>query len=235
MVLVVSSELRVDITASPGLITCYDLQDAVDALKLELMTNEVTLPLETASGEALLTSSGTPLLAVYHPDRLASALAAVAALEGRLSGQIAETAGSLSADVAAASLRNRAYAEGRVLALGQAVDGKLEAQAAEAEEKIQTAKAEAVSAAGEDAAAKADKAKTEAIAAAEQNAAAQVNEASGELYGLTLELTDAILGQIDMVAQKVKDHNDDAGAHPSFLRAAEDTVPPDPEKPAPMA
>ena len=70
LVLVVSGELQVNIAASPGLITSLDLRDAIDRLKLEIMTNELTLPLETAGGEPLLTASGTPILAVYPPDIL---------------------------------------------------------------------------------------------------------------------------------------------------------------------
>lgn len=69
LVLVVSGDLQVIITASPGLATSLDLQDAVDRLKLELMKNTLTLPLETAEGETLLTDAGTPLLAAYHPVR----------------------------------------------------------------------------------------------------------------------------------------------------------------------
>lgn len=70
LVLVVSGELQVNITASPGLVTSIDLQDAIDRLTHAIMTNELTLPLATASGEDLLTHSGTPILAVYHPDIL---------------------------------------------------------------------------------------------------------------------------------------------------------------------
>ena len=49
VVLTVSASLQVNITASPGLVTSLDLQDAVDALTLAIMTNELTLPLETAA------------------------------------------------------------------------------------------------------------------------------------------------------------------------------------------
>lgn len=70
LVLVVSGELQVNITASPGLVTSIDLQDAIDRLTHAIMTNELTLPLATASGEPLLTASGTPILAVHHPDIL---------------------------------------------------------------------------------------------------------------------------------------------------------------------
>lgn len=139
LVLVVSGELQVLITASPGLATTIDLQEAVDRLKLELMTNELTLPLETADGEALLTASGTPLLAVYHPNQLAAALAAVAALEGRM--EAGDAASRAYADTAGrrASAQANSYTAGKVLDL---------------DAKIAGAKAEAVSAAGADAAEK---------------------------------------------------------------------------------
>ena len=139
LVLVVSSDLQVFITASPGLVTWLDLQEAVDRLKLELMTNELTLPLETADGEALLTASGTPLLAVYHPNQLAAALAAVAALEGRM--EAGDAASRAHADTAGrrASAQANSYTAGKVLDL---------------DAKIAGAKAEAVSAAGADAAEK---------------------------------------------------------------------------------
>lgn len=154
-------------------------RDAIDRLKLELFTNTLTLPLTADSGEALLTSSGTPLLAVYHPDRSAAVLAELAALAGRLSGHIAETAKSLSADCATESMRDQAYADGRVLALERAVD-----------KKIQTEKAEAI---------------TATVTVACENAAAQIAA-----------------------------HNSDTGAHPAFLRLAENTIPPDPEPPVPI-
>ena len=139
VVLVVSGELQVNITASPGLATWLDLQEAVDRLKLELMTNELTLPLETADGEALLTASGTPLLAAYHPNQLAAALAAVAALEGRM--EAGDAASRAYADTAGrrASAQANSYTAGKVLDLAA---------------KIAGAKAEAVSAAGADAAEK---------------------------------------------------------------------------------
>ena len=121
LVLVVSSDLQVFITASPGLVTWDDLQDAIDRLKLELMTNKLTLPLATAGGEPLLTASGTPLLAVYHPNQLSAALA------------YADDAGRRALTGA------NGYADGKVLDLT---------------DKIAAAKAEAVSAAGADAAEK---------------------------------------------------------------------------------
>lgn len=139
IVLTVSGDLRVDITASPGLVTSLDLQEAIDRLKLELMTNTLTLPLSAASGEALLTSSGTPLLTVYHPNQLPAVLDAVAALEGRMeAGDAAARAYADSAGRKAAAQAN-AYTAGKVLDLTGEIDA---------------AKTEAVSAAETDAAAK---------------------------------------------------------------------------------
>ncbi len=95
------------------------VQEAVGRLKLEIMTNALTLPLAADGGEALLASGGTPLLAVYHPNQNASALTAVEALAGELSGRIAaakaEAAGEAvtAADVkirAAVAAHNRAEA-----------------------------------------------------------------------------------------------------------------------------
>lgn len=40
----------------------------IDGLIRDIMLNTLTLPLATAGGEQLLTASGTPILAVYHPD-----------------------------------------------------------------------------------------------------------------------------------------------------------------------
>ena len=89
LVLVISGELQVSITASPGLATSIDIQDAVERLKLEIMTNTLTLPLAAEGGDALLMDSGTPILAVYHPNQTSFALGAVEALAGNLSERIA--------------------------------------------------------------------------------------------------------------------------------------------------
>ncbi len=105
VVLVVSGELQVNITASPGLVTWIDLQEAIDQLTLAIMTNELTLPLAADSGEALSTNKGAPLLAVYRPDRSAGILESLEALDGRLSGQIeqiAVDAGNVNGRIAAA-------------------------------------------------------------------------------------------------------------------------------------
>lgn len=41
----------------------------IDGLIRDIMLNTLTLPLATASGEDLLTASGAPVLAVYHPQK----------------------------------------------------------------------------------------------------------------------------------------------------------------------
>lgn len=133
LVLVVSSDLQVFITASPGLVTWDDLQDAIDRLKLELMTNELTLPLETADGKTLLTASDTPLLAAYHPNQLSAALAAVAALEGRM--EAGDAASRAYADTAGrrAPAGANGYTDGKVLDLtGKIAEAKAEAVGAAA-------------------------------------------------------------------------------------------------------
>ena len=63
---------------------------ALDDLVRSIMMNELTLPLATAAGEPLLTSGGTPILAVYHPDRSASVLAAAGAMAEGLSEGLAK-------------------------------------------------------------------------------------------------------------------------------------------------
>lgn len=211
-------EVHIDTSAIVSLET---LRDAIDRLKLEIMTNTLTLPLTAADGEQLLTNGGTPLLAVYHPNQSAAVLAELAALEGRMSGRIAETAAGLAADCAAASMRDRAYADGRVLALERAVDGKLEAQAADTEEQIQTAKTEAVSAAGTDAAEKANAAKTGAISAASADAAEQDEVVKKKL--------------IYRIANDIWKHTNDSSAHPEMLRTSQGyyAVPPDALLPPP--
>lgn len=163
LVLVVSGELQVLITASPGLVTTIDLQEAVDRLKLELMTNELTLPLETASGEALLANGGAPLLAVYRPNQLSAALAAVESLEGRM--EAGDAAARAYADTAGrrAAANANAYTAGEVLdlaariaaakaeavgAAGAAAEEKVQAAKTDLTGKIAAAKSEAVSAAG---------------------------------------------------------------------------------------
>jgi len=97
LVLVLSDELEVKISAPPGLVTYEDLLEAVDRLTLGIMTNELTLPLATGTGEDLLTDAGTPILAVYHPNQCGSVMAALNALEGRLAGQITQTAANVAA------------------------------------------------------------------------------------------------------------------------------------------
>lgn len=64
-------------------------EDGLEALRdeivLSIMKNELALPLAAGDGEPLLTSGGTPILAVYHPDRSAGILAAMEAMAGQLS------------------------------------------------------------------------------------------------------------------------------------------------------
>lgn len=129
VLLAVSGELEVNIMASPGLVTSLDLQDAIDRLKLEIMTNELTLPLETDTGEQLLTDKGTPVLAVYRPNQSAGILAALEALDGRLSGQIVQVAADCMAQTNRAKqyavTAAQAYTDGRIAALQR----KMEADA----------------------------------------------------------------------------------------------------------
>lgn len=111
----------------------------IDGLIQDIMTNTLTLPLAAVSGEALLTSSGTPLLAVYRPDKSAAVLAAVEALEERM--EAADAAVRAYADSAGrkAVTQANAYTTGKALDLSG---------------RIAAAKEEAVSAAAGDASAK---------------------------------------------------------------------------------
>ena len=108
LVLVVSGDLKVEITASPGLVTSLDLQEAIDRLTHAIMVNELTLPLATAGGEPMLTASGTPILAVYHPDRSTGILTAMAAMSAALEAVPGQIDAAQAAAVSAADRRIRA-------------------------------------------------------------------------------------------------------------------------------
>lgn len=69
LVLAVSGDLAVYITASPGLVTWDDLLDMRVGILRAIMTGEVSLPLLTAAGKELLTSAGTPIHARYRLER----------------------------------------------------------------------------------------------------------------------------------------------------------------------
>ncbi len=148
LVLVVSSDLRVSITASPGLATYEDLLEAIDRLALGIMINELTLPLAASGGAELLTDGGIPIHAVYHPDKSAGFLEALEALDGRLSGQIGRTAADARAYADSAGgtalAGANAYTDGKVLDL----ERRMDTDAGEIDAKIAAARAEAVSEAG---------------------------------------------------------------------------------------
>lgn len=130
LVLVVSGDLEVSITASPGLATFEDLLELKAEIVRSIMMNKLTLPLTTTDGEQILTTGGTPIMAVYHPNQSASILAAMKTLDGRLTGQIAA-----------------AKAEA-ISAASTDATAKVKASADDLTAKIATAKMEAVSAAG---------------------------------------------------------------------------------------
>lgn len=93
----------------------------LDDLVRSIMMNELTLPLATAAGEPLLTSGGTPVLAVYHPNQSAGALAAMEAMAGQLSRQIEQTA----ADAGSVDAKITAAKQEAVSAAGAAADQKI--------------------------------------------------------------------------------------------------------------
>ena len=162
LVVAVSGQLHLEIAASPGLITTYDLQDAIDRLKWEIFANELTLPLASGEGEPIVSASGTPILAVHHPDKSAGIMESLASLDTKLTRQISQTADQLSADCAAASARNRAYADRQFKILERRIDTSAGSIAGQ----IAAAKAEAISTAGTAADFKIAAAKSEAVSAA---------------------------------------------------------------------
>ena len=145
LVLVVSGELEVIVTASPGLVTSEDLQEVIDQLKLEIMTNELTLPLAAANGEEMITNTGTPVEAVYRPNQSANILAAIEAMDGRLTAQIGQAAASCTAQASSAKqsaiAAAQVYTDGRIAALQRQIETDSESVAGQ----IAQAKAEAVS------------------------------------------------------------------------------------------
>lgn len=145
LVLVISGELEVIVTASPGLVTSEDLQEVIDRLKLEIMTNELTLPLAAANGEEMLTNTGTPVEAVYRPNQSANILAAVEAMDGRLAAQIGQAAASCTEQASSAKqsaiAAAQVYTDGRIAALQRQMETDSESVAGQ----IAQAKAEAVS------------------------------------------------------------------------------------------
>lgn len=122
-----------------------ELLEAVDRLTLGVMTNTLTLPLATSAGEPLLTSEGAPILAAYHPDQSASARTALEALAADLSGRLAAERVYTDAGLRTASLRDRAYTDGKIQALDRALSSKLEAQGADTANQIAAHSASAAS------------------------------------------------------------------------------------------
>ena len=125
----------------------------INDLLRAIMMNEIVLPLETDTGEQLLTDKGTPILAVYRPNQNAGILAALEALDGWLSGQIGQAAASCAAQTNSAKqyavTTAQAYTDGRIAALQR----QMEADAGSVAGQIAAAKQEAIVAASADAAA----------------------------------------------------------------------------------
>ena len=125
----------------------------INDLLRAIMMNEIVLPLETDTGEQLLTDKGTPILAVYRTNQNAGILAALEALDGWLSGQIGQAAASCAAQTNSAKqyavTTAQAYTDGRIAALQR----QMEADAGSVAGQIAAAKQEAIVAASADAAA----------------------------------------------------------------------------------
>lgn len=143
----------------------------INDLLRSIMMNEITLPVETADGKELLTSSGKTVCAVYRPNQSASILTALETLDGRLSGQIGQVSANCTAQANSVKQYSvtvtQAYTDGRIAALQRQMD----ADASSIAGQITQAKTEAVSTAE----AKIAAAKQESIAAASADAAAKVS------------------------------------------------------------
>lgn len=125
----------------------------INDLLRAIMMNEIVLPLETDTGEQLLTDKGTPILAVYRPNQSAGIFTALEALDRRLSGQIGQVAANCAAQTGSAKQYAvtvaQAYTDGRIAALQR----QMEADAGSVAGQIAAAKQEAIVAASADAAA----------------------------------------------------------------------------------
>ena len=157
-----------------GLIDLASLRQfnfTINDLLRSIMMNEITLPVETADGKELLTSSGKTVCAVYRPNQSASILTALETLDGRLSGQIGQVSANCTAQANSVKQYSvtvtQAYTDGRIAALQRQMD----ADASSIAGQITQAKTEAVSTAE----AKIAAAKQESIAAASADAAAKVS------------------------------------------------------------
>ena len=83
-------------------LTLDDMNDAIDTLKTELMSGELSVPLLTAGGEAISTAGGVDILAVKKMTGLS---------EGDVSAAVSKAVAGLSAQVNSAEKRAREYAD----------------------------------------------------------------------------------------------------------------------------
>ena len=83
-------------------LTLDDMNDAIDTLKTELMSGELSVPLLTAGGEAISTAGGVDILAVKKMTGLS---------EGDVSAAVSKAVAGLSAQVYSAENRARQYTD----------------------------------------------------------------------------------------------------------------------------
>lgn len=83
-------------------LTLDDLTEAIDALKTELMSGELSVPLLTADGEVISTVGGADILAVKKMTGLS---------EGDVSMAVSKAVAGLSAQVYSAENRARQYTD----------------------------------------------------------------------------------------------------------------------------
>lgn len=95
--IILSDEINISISAPAGLVTFDDLSDFRGELLRSIMMGEVTLPLATAGGDALLAGDGTPIEAVY---KIASTGNIMAAVAEQISAAKQETISAAAADAA---------------------------------------------------------------------------------------------------------------------------------------
>lgn len=102
LTVILSDEINVSVSAPDGLVTFDDLRDDREELLRSIMMGEITLPLTTAGGKALLIDEGIPLQAVYKIGSMGNIMAAVAqqisaAKQEAISAAASDAAGRASA------------------------------------------------------------------------------------------------------------------------------------------
>jgi hypothetical protein len=103
--IILSDEINVSISAPAGLVTFEDLRDYQGKLLREIMMGEISLPLTSAGGDALLAGDGMPLQAVYKVGSMGNIMAAVAQQISAAKQEVLAAAASDAAGRAGAAKR----------------------------------------------------------------------------------------------------------------------------------